>query len=174
MTTYLLDANIFIQAKNLHYGFDFCPGFWDWIDEAHAAGTVYSIRAVQTELTTGNDDLAEWARQRTRSFFIQPTANSAPSLRATSLWANSAGYTPAAVTTFLQVADYYLVAQAHELDYTVVTHEVVSPSARRIKIPNACLGLNVQFTTPFAMLRAEKARFVLPRPLSPPSLPTAA
>ena len=25
MTTYLLDANIFIQAKNLHYGFDFCP-----------------------------------------------------------------------------------------------------------------------------------------------------
>ncbi len=25
---YLLDANVFIQAKNLHYGFDFCPGFW--------------------------------------------------------------------------------------------------------------------------------------------------
>lgn len=39
MTTYLLDANVFIQAKNLHYGFDFCPAFWDWIDEAHAAGT---------------------------------------------------------------------------------------------------------------------------------------
>ncbi|ANT65111.1 hypothetical protein Ptc2401_01341 [Prosthecochloris sp. CIB 2401] len=26
--TYLLDANVFIQAKNLHYGFDFCPAFW--------------------------------------------------------------------------------------------------------------------------------------------------
>jgi len=25
--SYLLDANIFIQAKNLHYGFDFCPAF---------------------------------------------------------------------------------------------------------------------------------------------------
>ncbi len=23
---YLLDANVFIQAKNLHYGLDFCPG----------------------------------------------------------------------------------------------------------------------------------------------------
>jgi hypothetical protein len=22
---YLLDANVFIQAKNLHYGLDFCP-----------------------------------------------------------------------------------------------------------------------------------------------------
>jgi hypothetical protein len=25
---YLLDSDVFIQAKNLHYGFDFCPGFW--------------------------------------------------------------------------------------------------------------------------------------------------
>ena len=23
--SYLLDANVFIQAKNLHYGIDFCP-----------------------------------------------------------------------------------------------------------------------------------------------------
>lgn len=22
---YLLDSNVFIHAKNLHYGFDFCP-----------------------------------------------------------------------------------------------------------------------------------------------------
>ena len=29
MTAYLVDANVFIQAKNLHYGFDFCPAFWD-------------------------------------------------------------------------------------------------------------------------------------------------
>ena len=29
MTVYLLDANVFIQAKNLHYGFDFCPAFWE-------------------------------------------------------------------------------------------------------------------------------------------------
>ena len=24
---YLLDTNVFLQAKNLHYGFDFCPAF---------------------------------------------------------------------------------------------------------------------------------------------------
>jgi hypothetical protein len=28
---HLLDANVFIQAKNLHYGLDFCPAFWDWL-----------------------------------------------------------------------------------------------------------------------------------------------
>jgi hypothetical protein len=29
---YLLDSDVFIQAKNLHYSFDFCPAFWDWIE----------------------------------------------------------------------------------------------------------------------------------------------
>jgi hypothetical protein len=175
MTTYLLDSNIFIQAKNLHYGFDFCPAFWDWIDEAHATGTIYSIDSVRTELAAGNDDLATWAQQRPASFFVSPSAATVPSLQATSIWANTAGYDPAAVTTFLQVADYYLVAQAHELNYTVVTHEIISPSTRRIKIPNACLGLDVHYITPFSMLRSEQARFVLPAPPAPqPLIPHAA
>ena len=170
MTTYLLDANVFIQAKNLHYGFDFCPAFWDWIDKAHAAGTVCSVDSVRAELVTGNDDLAVWARQRAGGFFLAPSAATVPSLQATTTWARSAGYEPAAVATFLQVADYFLVAQALEHQYTVVTHEIVANTTRRIKIPNACLGLNVQFVTPFAMLRSENAKFVLPQP----SLPSAA
>lgn len=161
MTTYLLDSNVFIQAKNLHYGLDFCPAFWQWLDEAHAAGTVYSIDSVRSEL------IAAWAQQRPGTFFISPIAATVPSLQATSIWANSSGYEPAAVSTFLQVADYYLVAQALELQYTVVTHEVVANTTRRIKIPNACLGMGVRYVTPFAMLRAEKARFVLPSPPLP-------
>jgi hypothetical protein len=43
---YLLDANAFIAAKNLHYGFDFCPAFWDWLVQSNAAGKVYSIEKV--------------------------------------------------------------------------------------------------------------------------------
>jgi hypothetical protein len=35
---YLLDANVFIAAKNLHYGLDFCPAFWDWLVERQAEG----------------------------------------------------------------------------------------------------------------------------------------
>ena len=29
--SYLLDSNVFMAAKNLHYGLDFCPAFWDWL-----------------------------------------------------------------------------------------------------------------------------------------------
>ncbi len=40
---YLLDANVFIQAKNLHYGLDFCPAFWDWLIAENANNNVFSI-----------------------------------------------------------------------------------------------------------------------------------
>jgi len=74
---------------------------------------------------------------------------------------NRARLEPAAVSTFLQVADYYLVAHALAHGHTVVTHEVASPSTKRIKIPNACLGVGLKFVTPYEMLRHERARFVL-------------
>lgn len=159
---YLLDSDVFIQAKNLHYGFDFCPAFWDWIDDRARAQVVLSIDKVRDELIAGADDLATWAQQRGEDFFVKPDAAVLASLRTTSMWANGAGYEPAAVSIFLQAADYYLVAHAHAAHQVVVTHEVPSASTRKIKIPDACIGLGVKCVSPFDMLRIERARFVLP------------
>ena len=158
---YLLDANVFIQAKNLHYGLDFCPAFWDWLVARNAAGEVFSIEKVGDEIEAVADELTDWAALRGDGFFQKPDAGTLPALGAVSIWATGQGYEPAAVNTFLQVADYYLVAQALARGHTVVTHEIPSPSTRPIKIPNACIGLNVRCVTPFEMLRRERARFVL-------------
>ena len=84
-----------------------------------------------------------------------------PALGSVSTWATSQGYEAAAVNTFLQVADFYLVAHALAHGHTVVTHEVASSSTKKLKIPNACIGVGVKCMTPFAMPRAERARFVL-------------
>lgn len=78
-----------------------------------------------------------------------------------STWATEQDYQPAAVNTFLQVADFYLVAHALAHRHTVVTHEIASASTKKIKIPNACIALGVKCVTPFEMLRRERARFVL-------------
>ena len=94
-------------------------------------------------------------------FFLRPDAAVFPALATVSTWANSKGYEAAAVSTFLQVADYYLVAQAQAGEHTVVTHEVPSASTRKIKIPDACIGLGIKCMTPYEMLRRERARFVL-------------
>ena len=162
MTTYLLDADVFIQAKNLHYGFDFCPAFWNWLDEQNNAGKVFSVERVGDEILAGDDELAEWARQRP-GLFLPPDETMVPSLGALSRWASGAEYEPAGVAVFLQAADYYLVAHALARNYVVVTHEIFSPSPKRIKIPNACIGVGVKCITPYQMLRSERARFVLSR-----------
>jgi hypothetical protein len=162
---YLLDADVFIRAKNLHYGFDFCPAFWDWLIDRNAAGSVFSVEKVGDEVQGIEDELSTWAAERGPSFFLPPERTDFPSLAAVSAWAAGQRYEPAAVSTFLQVADYYLVSQAHARKHIVVTHEIPSASTRRIKIPDACIGLGIKCMTPFELLRLERARFVLgPQP----------
>ncbi len=158
---YLLDANIFIQAKNLHYGFDFCPAFWDWLLEKNAEQKVFSIEQVGSELEAGDDELSKWAQERGSGFFRKLDNSVAHSLRTISSWAISQNYEPAAANTFLQVADYYLTGQALARNHTIVTHEKASISTKRIKIPDVCIGLGISFMTPYEMLRHERARFVL-------------
>jgi len=158
---YLLDANVFIQAKNLHYGLDFCPAFWEWLSCGNSLGTVFSIEKVGDELAAGGDELVAWAEQRGAGFFLKPDAAMLSALGTVSSWAAAGDFDPAAVSTFLQVADCFLVGHALAHGHTVVTHEVVSPSRKRIKIPSACIALGIKCMTPFDMLRREKARFVL-------------
>jgi len=158
---YLLDANVFMQAKNLHYGLDFCPAFWDWLIASNAARQVFSIEKVGDEIDAGADELAAWSAQRGPSFFLKPDTTMLPALSSVSTWATNQNYEPAAVNTFLQVADYYLVAHALAHGQTVVTHEIASNSTKKIKIPNACIGLGIKCMTPFEMLRPERARFIL-------------
>ncbi len=156
---YLLDTNVFLQAKNLHYGFDFCPAFWDWLKQANTNGLVFSIERVRDELV--DDDAAQWANGHGDDFFLKPDAKLSVALATVSQWVMGQNYELAAVNTFLQVADYYLVAHAlaHGLD--VVTHEVPANSPKKIKIPNVCIGLGLKCVTPFEMLRKERARFVI-------------
>lgn len=161
MTRYLLDTNIFIQAKNLHYGFDFCPAFWEWLVTQNAAGNVASIEKVADELIAGSDELTDWVKDKGEAFFLRPDDTIVPALTAVSEWATSQYYTPAAVGTFLQIADYWLVAHAVAQECIVVTHEIPSDGKRRIKIPNACIGLKLHCVSPYEMLRRERARFIL-------------
>jgi len=158
--SYLLDANVFMTASNLHYGLDFCPAFWDWLIHKNNTGVVFSIDKVADEIAAGSDNLSEWASQQSNLFHRTP-ASLASQFNQVSTWVTSQHYTPAAINTFLLGADYYLVAHALAGNHVVVTHETAATSPGRIKIPNACMGLTIRFMTPSQMLRIEKARFVL-------------
>ncbi len=159
--SYLLDANVFMSAKNLHYGLDFCPAFWDWLVHRGNTGSVFSIDKVADEIEAGQDELSDWARSHGDALFRRTPPTLAPQFTQISTWATGQQYTPAAINTFLQVADFYLISHAMASNHVIVTHEHPSNSPNRIKIPDACVGLGVRFMTPFQMLRIERARFVL-------------
>jgi len=158
---YLLDANVFIEARKRWYGFDFCPAYWNWIDLQNQAGVLFSIERVATELLAGDDELVPWVRERRTSLFLRPDREVLASLSRLSNWASGGFYSAAAVNTFLDGADVYLVAHAHAHGLNVVTHERVGTSTKNVKIPDACVEMGVSFLTPFEMLRLERARFVL-------------
>jgi hypothetical protein len=160
-----------IQAHQKHYGFDFAPAFWDWLDREYEHGTIASVRKVLDELT-GQDALAVWAKKR-EFMFCEPDAVTQRSLRDLSDWSEQS-YPRALVDEFSRVADHQLVAYAHAHRYVVVTHEQPSEKKqkkyRKIQIPDACQAFGVHWLDPFSMLRAEHARFVLadiePQPIA--------
>lgn len=158
---YLLDANVFIQSNRAHYGLDFVPAFWDWLDRSFADGMLHSIQPIGAEIAAGGDDLSTWASSRS-GLFVPMDAACGPSLSTVATWANSGHFTPAAVSEFLSVADYQLVSYAHAHNLTVVTMEKSEPTRKnKVKIPDACIAHGISWTTPFQMLRGESASFVL-------------
>jgi hypothetical protein len=160
--TYLLDSNVFIEAKNRYYAFDLCPGFWTWMDHIVVGGEVSTIQMVRDELLGGNDDLAQWMKERRTATWIVPQ-DDGPTQQvfqriATTLAAKQ--YSQPAVSSFLSGADPWLVAKAKGLGATVVTMETHEPkSVSRVPLPNVCADEAVPFVSTFDFLRSMEAQF---------------
>lgn len=157
---YLLDTNVFIEAKNLYYGFSICPGFWKWLDRAHEEGKILSIKKVRDELMGREDWLTTWSKTRSKMFVNTDDRQTYAKLELLATWATG-NYSEAAYTKFLGGADFVLVGYADAYNHTVVTTEIAS-KGYQIKIPNACKAMNVPCISPFQMLTKEKAKFYLP------------
>lgn len=160
---YLLDANVFIEAKNVYYSFDVCPAFWAWIDDACRRGVVCSVERIRLEIEQGQDELSEWVADDARRIpmFRAPDQATLASVAQLSQWASNNNFKAAAVAEFLSSGDLYLIADAHAHGDTVVTRERYAPDTKRVKIPNVCQAFDIPCVPPFQMLKDENARFVL-------------
>lgn len=159
MSKYLLDTNCFIEAKNRFYGFDFCPGYWDWLMQSKKSGLIFSIKQVKDELNVGKDDLADWAKDNS-DLFLEIEEDESNSLKEISKWVNNVGYKASVVDDFLRKADFFLCAYAKSRNLILVTLEIDRTSMKKVPIPNVCNAFKIQYITPYEMLRREKARFI--------------
>lgn len=148
---YLIDSDVFFQAKNFHYRFDFCEGFWNWLEAAHHTGMLCSTQKVKDELMNGNDDdlVKQWVKRLPSAFFIPDTKDATVMQKYAELmiWTNSnLHYTDNAKKEFANIkkADAFLIAVAMAKNYKIVTHERSEPNRKnKIKIPDAALQNNV-------------------------------
>lgn len=157
---YILDTNVFLQAKFLFYRFDFCQGFWHWLESAHAAGLIYSIKKVKKELQNGDkDDQARiWAEAMPDSFFLDDVNDSDVMNRYKKVIAWSSGnsqYTKAAKDEFasFDIADAFIVATAMNHKFKIVSQEKHSPdSKKKIFLPDAAKAMGVNSIQIFDLL----------------------
>ncbi|HUV04766.1 MAG TPA: DUF4411 family protein [Armatimonadota bacterium] len=154
--TYLLDANVFIEAAKRYYAFDIAPRFWDALVEHANDDSVTSIDRVKEELVLGNDDLAEWANRQFHERFAATDEDEVVKAFAEIMsWVNEqAQFNDAAKQEFASGADGWLVAYAKVNGCVVVTHEQFNPDIKRkVPIPNICRAFQVTCCDTFDMLR---------------------
>jgi hypothetical protein len=169
-TVYVLDSNIFIEAKQRYYAFDLCPGFWDALIWQHGQGAIVSIDRVKTELEGYEDELSEWASNHMpgECFFETDADYVLAAYGEVIEWVMAQGqFTPEAKAEFADVAnaDAWVIAFARAVGATVVTHEKPSPQVRRrVPIPNVCDGVGVQYADTFEMLRSLTTQFSWQQP----------
>ncbi len=158
-TTYLVDADVFIAAKNLYYAFDICPGFWASLIHHHKRGCVYSVDRVRGELLAGRktEDLVVWVRDTLpKTFFLEVDTETVTNVYGDiMLWIQRhPGYFDYAKAKFATGADGWLVAYARVHGMTVVTNEQAAPDSKReIKLPDVCNQFGVAYENTYSMLR---------------------
>jgi len=162
---YVIDADVFITAKNRYYAFDICPAFWKNVILRHNDGRLCSIDRVKSELLTGRktEDLVVWVKNEVPESFFESVDDEAISAKYSEimLWAQRhQQYADAAKAKFATGADGWLVAFGAIHRSIVVTNEGSAPNSKNeIKLPDVCQKFGVEYRDTFQMLRELSVRF---------------
>lgn len=155
MTKHMLDAKVFLQARQNCYALEFCPEFWQRIEEMHEAGPLYSIGRVRKELSQRQDDVSTWCREIGEGFSLPESDKIRAAVEGVHehICNSERNLSEEAIRIFMRGADPYLVAHGQEQGFTVVTQE--SRKKGKIRIPYVCKICDVKCMNTHGMLLAE-------------------
>lgn len=161
---YLLDADVFITAKNTYYPFDVVPGFWECLDEFSTVKTIGSIDKVKEELARGKDELSDWVDKHLSPAFVSTNNPDIiePYARIINWVEGNSQFKPSAKSDFAAGSDGWLIAYAKANGCVVVTNEAFNPEIKKkVPIPNVCRQFNVSYINTFELLKELGVKFVL-------------
>lgn len=160
---YLLDANTYIQAKNLYYRMHIVPGYWDWLDQQLDNAQAGSIRLVYDELAGYGDELSAWVRARRERFLPESDEATQQAFSDIANYVMSHPiYTELHAGNFLAKADAWLIAKAMTTGAEVVTHEErVADNSSKVKIPNVCRHFGVKYRNTYDLMDTLRMTLIL-------------
>jgi hypothetical protein len=166
MTEYVVDSNFFIEAHRVNYPLDVASSFWNKVKQLADDGRIVSIDKVKNELYDKNDALENWCKNNLPEDFFKDTSLIMKAYGQVSSWAISKSnhYLPKALNEFLDAdeADAFIVAYAltQPDNRVIVTQEISEPARKnKIKIPDACIALNLRYVNTMGMFRELGERF---------------
>jgi predicted nucleic acid-binding protein len=156
---FCLDANVLIQAWQRYYNPKFCSDYWNVLIELGTQDIIFIPEIVYQEITRTEDDLADWLkgskipiRKITEpvTICLQNIFSKIP------LHKNLVDSTKAR-----SIADPWIIAHAMYEGATVVTKEekVTAVSSHKVKIPNVCENMGVQWINDFKMIEELGIKF---------------
>lgn len=152
---FLIDSNVFINAKYFHYNFKYCKIFWDYLLKLHDNNVVFTINSVKRELLAKPDEIASWIETEVPPSFFQDEMMSMGSYAKLMNWAQTQDVSEKAKEDFASnsKADAFLIAHAMANNFTIITHEKSQAGAKkRIMIPNAAEAHGVKTLTLYEFL----------------------
>jgi len=160
---YVLDANVFIEAKKTYYAFDINPGFWLSLIELAKQTRVCSIDRIKKEIEDGKDELASWVAGEFAFAFAKTDGSDIQNSYSEIInWVYAQPqFSDAVKSGFANDPDGWLVAYGKSRANIIVTLEKLRPDVKRkVPIPIICQAFNIPFVDTFEMLRRFGVQFV--------------
>lgn len=166
MSVYVVDSNFFIEAHRMSYPMDVANSYWSKVSQLAIEGKIISIDKVKDEIYDRNDALEYWCKANLPEDFFKDSSDVMNEYSNVVSWAISRRdhYLAKALNEFLEAdeADAFIIAYAlaEPQNRIIVTQEISQPEMKkRIKIPEPCVALGVQFVNVMGMFRQLRETF---------------
>ena len=156
---YCLDANVLIQAWQTYYSPKVCPSYWDVLNIIGNENRIFLPEMVYEEIVRTEDELSKWLKSSNIS--IRKIDENVTSCLKDIYSANPNHKFLVDNIKARSLADPWVIAHAINEGAVVVTKEekVTAINSKRIKIPNVCDNMNIEWMNDFQMVAELNIKF---------------
>jgi predicted nucleic acid-binding protein len=158
---YCLDTNVIIEAWNKYYSRDFCPDYWQILNDLGERNIVFIPREVFDEIYSKKDELSKWLSNS--SIPVHSTDDIVTTNTAKIFEANPLHMNLVQESKGRSLADPWVIAHAMKNKATVVTKEAKvynsNPNSSKVHIPDVCENMGVKWIDDYQMIKELGVKF---------------